>query len=365
MGFKLPGMVKEFSSLTLNGHHYKYDELLELCESQILLEGVPQWESAIYRFVLEWLSDEEYVVVHTSGSTGAPKVIHQPKERMITSARMTASYFRLDAKTNALLCLPVSYIAGKMMVVRAFVTGMNLVIVDPSSNPFTRVNGKINFAAITPFQLVHSLNQLNENPVDSVIVGGGEIPYDLEIACQKLSSNVYATYGMTETSSHIAIRAVNGEQRSPFYEVLNGVAISVDKRGCLVINAPGLTSDQLITNDVVSIQDPSHFEWIGRIDSVINSGGIKIFPEQVEKKLFPLIAGRFFIAGLPDKLLGEKVALFVEGEPLSQIQLENLNSCMTAILSKFEIPRMVVSVLAFDLSNAGKILKKKIAARFS
>ncbi len=358
-------MVKEFSSLTLNGHHYKYDELLEFCESQILKEGVPQWESAIYRFILEWLSEEEYVVVHTSGSTGIPKGIHQPKQRMINSARMTADYFSLNSKINALLCLPVSYIAGKMMIVRAFVTGMNLIAVDPSSTPFSQVTENINFAAITPFQLVHSLNQLNENPVDSVIVGGGEIPWDLEIECQKLASNIYATYGMTETSSHIAIRAVNGAQKSPFYEVLDGVGISVDERSCLVIKAPELTPDLLITNDIVSIKDPSHFEWIGRFDSVINSGGIKIFPEQVEKKIFPLIAGRFFIAGLPDKLLGEKVTLFIEGEPLSQIQLENLNSCMTAILSKFEIPRKVVSVLAFDLSNAGKILKKKIAARFS
>ena len=357
-------MVKEFSSLTLNGHHYKYDELLEFCESQISKKGVPHWESAIYRFILEWLSEEEYVVVHTSGSTGVPKVIYQPKERMINSAKMTAEYFSLNEKINALLCLPVSYIAGKMMVVRAFVTGMNLISVDPSSTPFSQVTENINFAAITPFQLVNSLNQLNENPVDSVIVGGGVIPYDLELECQKLASNIYATYGMTETSSHIAIRAVNRAQKSPFYEVLDGVGISVDERSCLVINAPGLTSDQLITNDVVSIQDPSHFEWIGRIDSVINSGGIKIFPEQVEKKLFPLIAGRFFIAGLPDKLLGEKVALFIEGEPLSQIQLKSLGSAMALQLSKFEHPRKVISVSAFDLSETGKILKKKIAARY-
>ena len=364
MGFKLFGMVNNSSSLTLDGIHYERDELIAFCKSQVMRVGLPEWANSLYRFILEWLSEAEFVVVQTSGSTGIPKVIHQPRERMINSAMMTADYFGLDRGTNALLCLPVSYIAGKMMIVRAFVTGMNLITVEPSSNPLKEVRDKIHFVAITPYQLAHSIDWLGEKQINSVIVGGGEISYSLEMDCQKLSSNIFATYGMTETSSHIAIRAVNGEHRSAFYEVLQGVTVSVDERSCLVIKAPKLSSDLLITNDVVAISDSSHFEWIGRLDSVINSGGVKIFPEQVEKKIFPLISGRFFIAGLPDKLLGEKVALFVEGDPLSQIQLDNLEVAMATLLTKFEYPRKVVSVFAFDLSQTGKIQKNKIIARF-
>jgi len=364
MGFKFYAMVKFGSTLTLNGQLYHQDKLIDYCLSRKFRKDIPEWEREIYFFILEWISEEEFVVIQTSGSTGIPKVIHQPKERMVNSARMTADYFGLNSETNALLCLPVSYIAGKMMVVRAFVTGMNLIIAEPSSNPFSQINERIDFAAITPFQLVRSLALLNTGRIGSVIVGGGEIPYDLERRCQGVTSKIYATYGMTETSSHIAIRAVNGTQKSLFYEALGGVTISVDERSCLIITAPHLTSELLRTNDVVSIIDESHFEWIGRIDSVINTGGVKIFPEQVEKKLFPLISFRFFIAALPDDLLGEKVTLFIEGEPFSSENLRNLESSMASQLTRFELPRKIVPISRFDLSDAGKILKKLIVSKY-
>jgi len=352
------------NSITLNGHHFDAEELIAFSREQLLRPDISGWESEIFRFILEWVSGDDFVIVRTSGSTGIPKTIEQPKERMINSALMTAEYFGLDERTNALLCLPVSYIAGKMMIVRAFVTGMNLIIVEPSSDPFSALWDKIHFAAITPFQLAHSLTALEDRPVDAVIIGGGEIPYDLEMQCQQVSSNLYATYAMTETSSHIAIRAVNGIHKSPLYEVLKNVRVSVDERSCLVINAPHLTPELLVTNDIVDIKDDTHFEWIGRLDSVINSGGLKIFPEQVEKKLFSLIPLRFFIAGLPDVMLGEKVTLFIEGEPYNPVQLQDLKRNIDSLLPRFELPREIVFIPVFDLSSAGKILKKLIVSGY-
>ncbi len=350
--------------LTINGQRYSRSALIELCNAKVHDKALPAWERDLYLFILEWLSDSDFVMVHTSGSTGIPKSIQQPKERMINSALMTQRFFGLGAHTNALLCLPVSYIAGKMMVVRAFVTGMNLIPVEPASNPFFHDVGTIHFAAITPFQLALSLESLKGLEIDAIIVGGGEIPTDLELKCQELPSNVYATYGMTETSSHVALRAVNGLHKSPYYEVLKGVEVEVDQRNCLVINAPDLTPYSLTTNDIVTIKDASHFEWIGRFDSVINSGGIKIFPEQVEKKIFSAIPCRFFIAGLRDQVLGEKVALFIEGEKFGVAQLDHLNNALPILLSKFEVPRKIVFVSTFDLSDAGKILKKVVVANY-
>ena len=357
-------MLKYPSSLTLNGNRYSDGELSAFCLAQLQKTDIPTWEKENYLFILDWLSDEDFVLVHTSGSTGIPKVIRQPKERMINSALMTQNYFALDEGTNALLCLPVSYIAGKMMIVRSFVTGMNLFTVEPSSDPFLELHSKINFAAITPFQLACSLITLKNKHIDTLIVGGGEIPFDLEIQCQQISSNIYATYAMTETSSHIAIRAVNGMQRSPLYEVLKNVEISVDERNCLIIQAPDLTPDLLTTNDVVKIKDASHFEWIGRIDNVINTGTLKIFPEQVEKKIYSLIPRRYFIAGIPDRLLGEKVSLFIEGEAFNQEQLRDLDLAMTSLLSRFELPREIIYISSFDLSPSGKILKKSIVSGY-
>ena len=357
-------MLKYPSSLTLNGIRYSPVELNEFCQAQLLNPDIHTWEKENYLFIQDWLSDEDFVLVHTSGSTGIPKVMRQPKERMVNSALMTQSYFGLNEATNALLCLPVSYIAGKMMIVRSFVAGMNLIAVEPSANPFLKVTDKINFTAITPFQLACSMDFLKVMRMETVIVGGGEIPFDLEIQCQGISSGIYATYAMTETSSHIALRAVNGADKSPYYKVLDRVEITADERNCLVIKAPDLTSDLLTTNDVVEIIDPSHFEWIGRFDSVINSGGLKIFPEQVEKKLFPLIPRRYFVAGIHDLLLGEKVSLFIEGEAFNKDQLLNLHTAMISLLSRFERPREIIFISSFDLSSAGKILKKSILSKY-
>ena len=351
-------------ALTINGHRYGYRELVALCNAIVAVEGVAPWERELYQFILEWLNDNDYVMVHTSGSTGTPKSYQQPKESMKNSALMTQRYFGLGANTNGLLCLPVSYIAGKMMVVRAFISGMNLVVVEPSSNPFLKIEEKIHFAAITPFQLALSLSILMEAMVDAIIVGGGEIPTDLELKCQDLPSDVYATYGMTETSSHVALRAVNGASKSACYEVLSGVTITTDDRQCLMITAPHLTPYTLVTNDIVAIKDTNHFQWLGRFDSVINSGGVKIFPEQVEKKLFSVISLRYFVAALPDSVLGDKVALFIEGEPLTAKEMETLNENMAALLTKFETPKEIVFIKAFSLSDAGKILKKAIVANY-
>jgi len=357
-------MTTSLFALTINGHRYGYRELISLCNAMVAMEGIAQWERELYLFILEWLNDSDYVMVNTSGSTGTPKSYQQPKESMKNSALMTQRYFGLGPNTNGLFCLPVSYIAGKMMVVRAFVTGMNLVVVEPSSNPFVKVTEKIHFAAITPFQLAFSLDALKARRIDAIIVGGGEIPTDLELKCQDLPSDIYATYGMTETSSHVALRAVNGSGKSVCYEVLSGVEIDVDDRQCLMITAPHLTPYTLVTNDIVTIIDATHFEWLGRFDSVINSGGVKIFPEQVEKKLFTVIDRRYFIAALPDSVLGEKVTLFIEGDPLAASAMEILNENIEVLLTKFETPKEIVFIKTFALSDAGKILKKAIVADY-
>lgn len=354
-------MSKFQSALTLDGHHYKAEELTVFCQLQLAIPDLPAWRKELYLFILDWLSETDYVIMHTSGSTGSPKEINHLKSQMIHSALMTQAYFKFDPSTNALLALPASYIAGKMMVVRAFVSGMNLIVVEPSANPFLTVDDRIDFVAITPYQLGHSLNELKTWTHGSILVGGVEIPLALEKDCQSLSATVYASYGMTETSSHIALRAVNGLAKSAYYTVLNGVEVSLDRRGCLVIQAPGLITEPLVTNDLVVLVDPSHFEWIGRFDQVINSGGVKIFPEVVERKLAPFISDRFFITALPDPLLGEKVTLFVESKI---IDAQLFDSIFQTSLSKYEVPREIIPLPHFELSSTGKILKNQIVINY-
>ena len=319
-------------------------------------EGEPH-EEEIGKFLLEWLDDKTYVEVHTSGSTGTPKIIQIRKEWMFNSAKATGKFFELPEKTTALLCLPATYIAGKLMLVRAMVLGWRIDSVPPKSNPLDQVLKRFDFCAMTPFQLDNSLARLHL--VSKLIVGGGAISLPLKELVQELSTKVFETYGMTETVTHIAARRVNSEKSKekeiPF-KVLPNVSVSVDERNCLVIKAPGVTDEIIITNDVIELETYKKFYWRGRIDHVINTGGIKIFPEQVERKLENTILHRFFITSLPDDALGEKIILFVEAafsvESLKELtqQIQELDS-----LTKFERPKKIYFVEKFEETHTGKI----------
>ncbi len=306
-------------------------------------------------FIDEWLNEKDYVVVNTSGSTGSPKPIRLKKKAMLISAQMTSNFFDLQDGYNALLCLPMDYVAGKMMIVRAIYSGVNLLVVPPSSNPFKNIKHNIYFAAITPYQLVKSFNSLMKNKVENIIVGGAPVTKEVSEKTQILKSKVYETYGMTETCSHIALRRVNGNNVTNAFKTLDNVKLELDKRGCLKIQVPGITNEMIVTNDVVEIIDEKHFVWLGRYDHVINSGGIKIFPEQVEKKISKIIELPFFISSQPDELLGEKVVLVLEGNTLNPGEEKELYKQLQNNLSRFELPKKILFKQKFIRTDTGKI----------
>lgn len=288
----------------LNGLSFK--------DTATLLKYLKKESLTIYNFLKEWFSSEESVIVNTSGSTGKPKAIALQKKNMVNSATATGKYFNLQPKTTALLCLPVEYIAGKMMLVRALTLGWHLDITKPSSSPLKNNTKKYDFVAMVPFQLESSIGKLNA--VKTVIVGGGVVSYQLQQKLKELTTAVFATYGMTETITHIAVKKLNHLENKPaFYKILPKVTIYVDERNCLVIKADKITDELVVTNDVVQLITATSFEWLGRFDNVINSGGIKLQPEKIEEKLQPYLNTRFFITSLPDNKLGEKIVLIVEG----------------------------------------------------
>lgn len=315
------------------------------------------WLNEVHAFLKDWFSEDDCVVVSTSGSTGIPKKIFLPKLMMRVSARMTNRFFGMKSDSKALLCLPASYIAGKMMIVRAIEGGYKLLAIQPSSNPFLAVSEPVDFSAITPYQLVHSAETLRNGLVSKIIVGGAPVTLQTESLCATLPPALYETYGMTETASHIALRRFNGTEKSDFFETLEGVAVSADDRGCLVIDAPHLTSERLITNDLSEIIDINHFRWLGRADRVINSGGVKIFPEQVEKKLGPLLDVPYFVTGFPDLELGQKVVLVMESETYPRRRIADMKQDMEALLSKYECPKEFVFLPKFVYSASDKLLR--------
>lgn len=305
----------------------------------------------IYQFLKSWFSDDKSITVQTSGSTGVPKQILLPKEFVINSAQATGVFFSLPKNTTALLCLPTAYIAGKLMLVRAITLGWQLDIIQSTSNPLEKIDKVYDFAAMVPLQLQNSLSKINV--IKKLIVGGGVVSKELENKIQAVSTTIFATYGMTETITHIAVKKLNKIDILPnYYQILPNVTIFKDQRNCLVIRAPKVSKALVFTNDVVNLISDKEFEWLGRFDNVINSGGIKLHPEKIEEKLSKIIDSRFFVTGISDKILGEKLILIIEDN------LRDINFKKAALL-KFEIPKETYFLAQFVETETKKIQRKK------
>ena len=308
----------------------------------------------VFELFSEWFSNKKQLTVYTSGSTGKPKAIKLLKEHMINSALATAKYFDLDGDNiSALLCMSPKFIAGKMMLVRSIVSGWNLDIIEPTSHPLT--TRKIyDFVAMVPLQVYNSLADIHK--VKTLIVGGGAVSSDLQEKLKNVRPKVYATYGMTETVTHVAVKKLSQlDGITNYYEVLPGITVEKDDRNCLVIDAPNISKEKIVTNDIVKLIDDKHFCWQGRFDNIINSGGVKIIPERVEEKLEASINQRFFISSKNDDALGQKVILVIEGDKIDSINYDALD--------KYEKPKEVYYLDKFEETKSGKIDRKGTTAK--
>ncbi|UGS22533.1 AMP-binding protein [Flavobacterium channae] len=342
----IPHYKNVHNRFKINGFHFDKEALFQLAYTSIK-EG-KEHEKDLGVFLLDWLDDKEIITVTTSGTTGVPKRIAIKKQAMVHSAIATGNFFNLHPQDKALLCLPPRYIAGKMMIVRAMIIGLELDIIEPTSHLDSLfAHQTYDFGAIVPLQAENSLEKLNQ--FKKIIIGGAKVSDDLASKLKEVNSEIYETYGMTETITHIAAKKIGEE----YFNILEHVSISNDDRNCLVIEAPSISDEKVITNDIVAILNEKQFKWLGRYDNVINSGGIKLFPEQIETKLASRISNRFFITGFPDAVLGTKVVLVIEGES-KEIDLEIFNS-----LEKFEKPKEVVFVSEFVETDTKKINRNK------
>ncbi len=310
-------------------------------------------------FLAEWRSDEPTVTVRTSGSTGTPKLMRIEKSRMRASARMTCDFLGLHEGDSALLCMPLDYIAGKMVVVRSEVRGLRLIAVRPSAHPFAGLQESPVFAAVTPMQVFETLKVDEERRlmmgVRELIIGGGAVNRDMAAELKSFPNAVWSTYGMTETLSHIALRRLSGVEASEWYTPFDGVELSVDDRGCLVIEAPAVCSERLVTNDIVEFEEGGkRFKVCGRADNVICSGGIKIQAEEMERMLEPYIKQPYVVAWEPDEKLGQAVVLVIEAEE-GAIDTSNLNALCHEILPKHWAPRSIRIMNSIPRTATGKL----------
>ncbi len=336
----------------LNGKSYSPSELRIFAAT--LIKESQSFEKNIGEFLVEWFDDSAEIEIKTSGSTGTPKIIKLQKEHMVNSAKATGIFFNLPSKTTVLICLPAKYIAGKMMLVRAIILGWELDCVDPNSNPLSDVSKNYDFSAMVPLQLENSLSKIDQ--IKTIIIGGAPMSTSLIEKVLPKSTQVFETYGMTETITHVAVKAIKSKKEACF-KALPNVNFSVDERDCLVINAPQIATESIITNDIVNLISNSEFVWLGRFDSVINSGGVKLIPEQIEKKLRTVINTPFFVAGVEDEHLGQKLVLVIEGTINNKELKKKIDSL--ASLSKYENPKEIYLLNKFSYTETGKINRSK------
>jgi len=341
-------------TITIEGEIYSATDFTDADEP--LFTHTSDFHHDLYIFLREWFNESPTLQVKTSGSTGTPKLIEIEKKKMMQSASLTCQFLKLKKDDTALLCMPLDYIAGKMMVVRSLIASLDLYPVTPSGNPLKETDIIFDFAAMVPLQAYNSLQSGIESDrlkqIRKLIIGGGAIDTQIEDAVKDFPYEVYSTYGMTETLSHIALRKLNDKHNTSHYIPFDSVKLSLSGEDTLIIDAPLVSNDTLYTNDVARIYENGSFDILGRKDNIINSGGIKIQIEEVESILKPWLNGNFAITSLPDAKFGEIIVLLTEQEiDTSEIKKH---------LPEYYFPKKIIRVPAIPLSETGKPKRAEI-----
>jgi O-succinylbenzoic acid--CoA ligase len=352
------------NKICISGKVFHAEEVLSAEQHDYFAQS--PFHQQLLHFLKEWFSPETTIRLQTSGSTGTPKQIIVRKDQMIHSAQMTCNFFQLQKKEKALLCLPLEYIAGKMMVVRAVVCGLDLWPMEPSGHPLAATTTTFDFAAFVPLQMYNTLQSPKETEqfslIQKVIIGGGTIDPQLKEALMNFPNEIYSTYGMTETVSHIALQRLNGREASDYYTPLPGVNLELSEEQTLIIHAPHVANETLYTNDIAKIRENGTFRILGRKDNVINSGGIKVQAEELEKVIRPLIDGNFAITAVPHPKLGEAIVLVME-------EMNNpdlLKQKLEYLLPRYQQPLHIITTESLPQTMSAKIDRaatKKLAMK--
>lgn len=353
-------MAKSFlevhNKFKYNGTSYSSEGLKS--KALDLLNSENPFQQKTGQFLIDWLNGDDFVFAETSGSTGKPKRIKLHKQVMINSALATGQFFNLKPSNTALSCLSSDYIAGKMMLVRAMVLGLEIDCEPPLSKPFFNINKTYDFCAMVPIQVAGSIKKLDN--IKTVIIGGSKIVPFLLDWMKSCHTRFYETYGMTETVTHVALKPLQSlsQDSEDFFKALPTISFSQDKRDCLIIDAPNLMEAPIVTNDVVELKSNKEFKWLGRFDNVINSGGVKLFPEQIEQKLLPIIKKRIIVCSEPDDKFGEKVILIIETtKGISSVLHSKIQESKS--LHKYEMPKKIYAINQFVLTSNGKVQRQK------
>jgi len=324
-----------------------------------LLSETPELQAQVQNFLRAWQQDLPFIF-QSSGSTSKPKSFQFTKDQLLTSAKASTKALQLDKHTKALVCLPLTSVGGLLQLARAIHANFELFIDLPTSRPLQNFDTAINFISMVPTQLQQSLKHepLKLSGIEKILIGGAPLEENLIKACSNLSISLIQSYGMTETLSHVALRFIGNGVSAPF-KAIEGVHFE-QQQNCLTIHYPALLDAPLYTNDLVNLIDEQHFEWLGRADFAINSGGVKIIPEQLEKTLSSVLSHPFFVTSVPDDKWGSVVGLVIEGEAV------DLGLDWAALgLVAAAVPKKIAFIAQFQRTQTLKIKRQETLANLT
>ena len=325
-----------------------------------LQDSYPEADRLLH-FIKCWVNGNTNFQLQTSGSTGTPKTVRISREQIVASVVATSNFLSLSQSQRALICLDPNFVASIMMAARCLVNDIDCLLVRPSADPLKSIDEKIDFASFVPFQIYKmmenkTITQLDK--IENILIGGAPLTQSGFEALATINTNIFVTYGMTETVSHIALMRVKGSFSDAYYEILPGIKIGQDEDGCLHIKGKVTEEKKVQTNDIVEMLDKNKFRWLGRRDHVINSGGIKIHPEQLEKSIEGHFSSEFMISWKFDPKLGSECILIIEGKPIPKEKKNEIENIILKNFSKYYVPKQVIELEEFERTNSGKIKRE-------
>ena len=332
---------------------------------------LPSYAVEVLQFASAWCQSEAHFTLYSSGTTGSPKPLLLHRSQLEASAGMGMDFFRIPVALPLLLCLSVRHIAGIMQVVRALSYGHSLHVLQVKRRALQGLQAgrRYGLVSVVPLQLHEAskngyLSRLEQ--CHTVLVGGAPLFPSTEKELASLQTYIYHSYGMSETAAHVALRRLHTPTR-PYFEAMSGVHLSRSEAGCLEIKSPTTQYRSIHTRDLVEMQGRGRFIWLGRADTVINSGGIKLHLDELDRQICDLWlqahgtaeASSCFAFGVPDEALGERLVWFVEQAPSQEVQTRFVSSLQT--LPSHHAPKSLHIVSPFVLTASGKIDKRATA----
>jgi O-succinylbenzoic acid--CoA ligase len=293
------------------------------------------------------------LVVATSGTTGLPQGAILTHAAVQASARITSSWLDVASTDHWLCCLPVAHIGGLSVITRALWAGTPLTVLptaDPQGIDVAAAKG-----ATLVSLVVAALDRVQPEQFRSILLGGSAIPVHRP-------ANTVATYGMTETGSgivydgfaldEVGLRIVDGE-----IQVKTPSALRCYRDG----TNPFTSDGWLPTGDGGSLAPDGRLTVTGRLAEVINSGGEKVWPAEVERVLGAKGHTRLAIVGRPDPDWGEVVTIVSEADaPLSGLSLEEIRDLLRDSLPGYALPRRLDLVTELPRTAMGKVIRSRL-----